>query len=193
MNGQHGTIADIRSCDGVLFDVKLQAAVGRSAQPEFLHDLRPDELVLVPRTQRRIFGVTSGPDKQQRQQQRPQPRQQRQQKSAQLQRLRPLPSPQRQPLGVPRHELPRRILSRPRATPARTRWATPRARRWDLALPSSSGRRGRRSRRGSSDRSLGSSGKRDGSSSSGVGRLPLRSTRRRRRLGKSRRDLLRAR
>ena len=109
LNGQHGTIADIRSCDGApLFDVKLQAAVGRSARPEFLHGLRPDELVLVPRTPRRIFGLTSGPDKQQRQKQRPQPRQQRQQKSTQPQRPRPLPAPQSQPLGVPGHELPRR-------------------------------------------------------------------------------------
>ena len=86
------------------------------------------------------------------------------------------------------------VLSRPRAKSARTRWATPRARRWDLALPSSSGRRGRRNSRGSSVRSLGSSGNRGGSSSSsGVGRLPLRSTRRRRRLGRSRRDCFRAR
>ena len=82
------------------------------------------------------------------------------------------------------------VLSRPRPTPARARSATPRARRWDLAPPSSSGRR---SSRGSSDRSLGSSGNRGGSSSSGVGRLPLRSTRRRRSLDKVRRDLFRAR
>jgi hypothetical protein len=82
------------------------------------------------------------------------------------------------------------VLSRPRATPARARSATLRARRWDLTPPSSSGRR---SSRGSSDRSLGSSGNRGGSSSSGVGRLPLRSTRRRRSLDKVRRDLFRAR
>jgi len=82
------------------------------------------------------------------------------------------------------------VLSRPRATPARARSATLRARRWDLTPPSSSGRR---SSRGSSDRSLGSSGNRGGSSSSGVGRLPLRSTRRRSSLDKVRRDLFRAR
>ena len=59
LNGQHGIIAGIRSCDGaLLFDVELQAAVERSAQPKVLRDLRPDDLVLVPRAPSRIFGVT---------------------------------------------------------------------------------------------------------------------------------------